>query len=96
MLTNLLLWLLTIYLVLALVAGIWVQLNDIPRWLDRATAYGDGKLNWAERLTIAILMPGMLVYIWRFDRWPGIKDCLPEFWVTIVLGRQMTAGDVGK
>jgi len=96
MLTDLLIILIVAYLLLALVAGLMVAMFDLPQWLDRATAYGDGKLNWAERLMLAVYAPAAMVYTAYYDKWPGLKGIVVELYVAIVLGRQVTSKDVQK
>lgn len=93
MLTNIIAYLIALYLVLAFAAAVQVWVWDIPRWLDRSTAYGDGKLNWWERLSLLVWMPGCLIYTARHSKWPGVRESIPQFWVTIVLGRQFTSKD---
>jgi hypothetical protein len=94
MLTDLFILITTAYFLLALVAGLTVLMFDLPQWLDRATAYGDGKLNWAERIMLLIYAPAAMLYTAYFDKWPGLKGIVAELWVGIVLGRQVTSKDV--
>lgn len=97
MLTNLLLILLALYVIAAGTAFLHLIVSgDLPQWLDRATAYGDGKLNWAERLALVVWLPAVLFFTAWHDKWPGIKNIWPELWIAIVLGRQVTAKDVSK
>lgn len=71
-----------------------VFLDGPPVYLDRATTYGDERLNWKERLVLIVFLPAILLYVWWHDKWPGIKKIVAELWVTIVLGRQANAKDM--
>lgn len=93
MLSNFIFYLVAAYWVLAFAAGVQVVVWDLPRWFDRATAYGDGKLHWTERLMLAIYAPGMLAYVYYYDKWPGTREFAWELYVTIVLGRQYNSAD---
>ncbi|RWP84744.1 MAG: hypothetical protein EOR11_19995 [Mesorhizobium sp.] len=94
MLTDILAYILVAYGTLAFVAFLHMLVSQsLPQWFDRATAYGDGKLNWWERLTLLIWAPAIIAFVVYWDKWPGIKSYLPELWVMIVLGRQPSVKD---
>jgi hypothetical protein len=97
MLTHLLTLLLIVYAIAALAALFtMVLLGDLPEYFDRATTYGDEKLNWRERVMLIVFLPSILIYVYWHDKWPGLKGILVELWATIVLGRQVKPKDTMK
>lgn len=97
MLTHLVLLLIAIYWVIA--AFCWVQLlvdDEPPAALDHATTYGPDNLAIWERLLLWVYVPAIIWYVWRNDKWPGLKDTLPELWCAIVVGRQYNVKDATK
>lgn len=97
MLTDFILYLIWAYLLLAVFLTIIVMRDGtLPEWLDRATAYGDGKLNWWERFTLFLYAIPALVFCAWYHKWPGVKGVAVELYVAIVLGRQFTSKDAQK
>ncbi|MDG4856416.1 hypothetical protein [Mesorhizobium sp. WSM4982] len=97
MLTNLILTLLYAYLIVAFVLTVRVMADGtLPAWLDRATAYGDGKLSITERFYLLLYAIPALVFCAWYHKWPGVKGVVAELYVAIVLGRQFNEKDAMK
>lgn len=94
MLTYLLTLLLYAYLVVALALTVRVMAEGtLPAWLDRATAYGDGKLSITERFYLFLYAIPAIVFCAWYHKWPGVKGVVWELYVAIVLGRQFNEKD---
>jgi hypothetical protein len=93
--TYLLTHLLVIYLLFTAFLTALVMLDGtLPSWLDRATAYGDGKLTMVERLFLFLYAIPALVFCAYYHKWPGVRGVAAELYVGIVLGRQFNEKDV--
>jgi hypothetical protein len=94
MLTHLLGFLLIAYAIAAFAALLTTWLcQGPPAYFDRASTYGDEKLNWQERTLLIVFLPAFLLFVYVHDKWPGVKEFLVDMWVAIWLGRQPNTKD---